>query len=207
MCLIISNPECRKIPVDHIANAYRTNHDGFGVMWAMNGKLRLIKGMNHDRYPLPRLIQLFEQLEETGAPYVAHFRYATHGTKNVSNAHPFWIHQHDLGGIAMVHNGTLSGGRWRQAARSDTSLLAEELSSSIRFGNLGTNDLFGSREATMVAKYYERDLGGDKLVFMNGEGQISYVNERNGSWIDGVWYSNTYSIGRFSFFELEEWID
>ncbi len=199
MCLIISNPNCLPVPREHIASAYMQNSDGFGLMWAIDGKLKTYKG----RMNLQKINSLFDQIAEVKVPYVAHFRYATHGTKNDLNCHPFRLGTQDFGGMAMMHNGTLSGSKWRNASRSDTSLLAEEITEYMDLKLLYPEDV--SFNTDKIQSLYNEDLGSDKLVFMNGDGDISYVNEKYGHWKDGLWYSNLYSIGHFTASELGEW--
>lgn len=202
MCLIIANPKCNTIPDDHIERAFRTNHDGFGVMYAdENQTLKTIRGM----FTLDNVKTIFRGLEKANIPYVAHFRFATHGTKNRDNCHPFHINN-DAGGVAMVHNGTLMGSHWRSNSRSDTAILTGLISQHIADGEFATDSLF-EREAPEILSRYGRDIGSDKLVFMNGKGDINIVNEKQGSWLDDCWYSNMYSIGNYTFSEFSDWYD
>lgn len=188
MCLIIANPTAESIPTEIILNAYSNNSDGFGIMWAKNGFLRVRKGMMN----VSQIVNVFNMFHESKQPYVAHFRYATHGTMNAQNCHPFPISTRK-GGIAMMHNGTLSGKEWVRATKSDTALLAERVSNHIEDGIYDASELF-EEEIPVLASRFKEAIGNDKLVFMNGAGDINIYNENNGFWIDGIWVSNLYSL-------------
>lgn len=190
MCLIIANPNGHSFAESYIDNAFTTNHDGFGVMWAKDGELKIKRGL-FNRGEVKSILRRFH---ETETPYVAHFRYATHGSLNSANCHPFPIVD-DLGGIAMVHNGTLSGKKWRDPLRSDTNLLAEKIKHHILREDFVSQSLFDNA-ASVISDRYKEAIGSDKLVFMNGLGEMSILNEKNGHWINGIWYSNLYSIIR-----------
>lgn len=188
MCLIIANPTCANVPNEYIINAFSQNSDGFGVMYSKYGVLRVKRGL----FTIANVLQIFAELEAEQVPYVAHFRYATHGTMNSANCHPFPI-ANNLGGIAMVHNGTLTGKEWYSSTRSDTALLANKISKHIERKHIKPRDLF-EQDVPFVADKYGESIGTDKLVFMNGKGEINIYNENNGLWMDDVWYSNLYSL-------------
>lgn len=193
MCLIIANPECKPIPDEHIINAFSTNSHGFGIMCSSAKRLFMFKGM----HGLEQIKYLFAKVTASGVPYVAHFRMATHGLRNKDNCHPFEVDPVAFGGIGMVHNGTLSGSEWRAPTKSDTALLVDRIRDHVEGGDFNHSDLF-EKQAPVVMDRYRSSIGGDKLVFMGGDGRINIVNEQNGHWINGVWYSNTYSIASYS---------
>lgn len=188
MCLIIANPKCSQVPAEYVINAFSQNSDGFGVMFPKNGNLMVKRGM----FTVGHILSIFDALHEAGQPYVAHFRYATHGTTNSRNCHPFPINTH-RGGVAMVHNGTLLGNEWRSPNKSDTALLAGRIQRHIEQRDFQTKDLF-EKDAPEIHSRYGKALGTDKLVFMNGKGEMNIYNEENGLWVDDVWYSNLYSL-------------
>lgn len=162
-------------------------------MWAdpKSGHLKVIRGM----FSVELIESLFQRMTRNKTPYVAHFRFATHGTKGSDNCHPFAVANEPLGGIGMVHNGTLSGPEWRSHRKSDTALLADMIATDLITGKYDPEHLFDT-EAPPVVDLYGRAIGSDKLVFMNGLGEINIVNGKYGTWKDQVWYSNTYSIMR-----------
>jgi len=188
MCLIIANPAGNFVPTDFILNAYSTNSDGFGVMFAKNNLLRIKRGL----FSISHIVDIFDELNKAKKPYVAHFRYATHGTTNGQNCHPFPI-SGKLGGVAMVHNGTLAGVEWRRKDKSDTAILADRIEAHIGRSDFGARDLFKT-EVPEIRQRYTKAIGTDKLVFMNGKEEINIYNEGQGIWLEGVWYSNLYSL-------------
>ncbi len=188
MCLIIANPNAENIPFDIVLNAYSNNSDGFGIMWSKNGFLRARKGMMN----VSQIVDVFNTFHENKQPYVAHFRYSTHGTTNAQNCHPFPISTRK-GGIAMMHNGTLTGKEWIRASKSDTAVLAERISNHIEDGIYDSSALFEENIPELATRFGE-SIGADKLVFMNGSGKVNIFNENNGFWINGIWFSNLYSM-------------
>lgn len=191
MCLVIANLDGREIPVQYIRSAYRTNHHGFGIMYVKNNELFMQKGM----FSVDQVIGMITKMESQKSPYVAHFRMATQGSQSSKNAHPFHITS-KMKGVAMVHNGVFHDSRLTHTRedKSDTHLLADWIKT-----NLGTkitlNELF-TVEIPALKNHFPSDMKSyNKLVFMNGHGQINIMNEGLGTWIDGVWYSNIYSIG------------
>lgn len=199
MCLIIANLNATTIPAEHISNAYGNNPHGFGVMWAENRKLKILRGM----YSLNTVHAVIRSIEARNLPFVAHFRYATHGTKNAENCHPFFVAD-EFGGIGMVHNGTLLGPEWKTENASDTNILSRVIGKHLVKGDFTADDLFSETD-TVIGIPYGKALGSDKLVFMSGEGDVSIYNEKNGHMIEGRWYSNTYSLSdnRYSYFDGE----
>lgn len=188
MCLIIANPKGNPVPLEYVLNAYSTNSDGFGVMYAKNDLLRIKRGL----FTINHIVDIFAELNEARKPYVAHFRYATHGTTNGANCHPFPI-TGKLGGVAMVHNGTLAGTEWRRKDKSDTAILADRIEGHLGKQDFGARDLF-HKEVPELRSRYTKAIGTDKLVFMNGKSDINIYNAHQGLWLEGVWYSNGYSL-------------
>lgn len=191
MCLIIANTTGSIVPDEHIEAAFSNNKDGFGIMYAKDGILRVQRGL----FDLPNILRIFKKFNDAKMPYVAHFRYATHGTTNARNCHPFPVSMKQ-GGVAMVHNGTLAGNEWRSSHKSDTALLVDRISSHIENYDFDVSELF-AKHIPEVETRYGSSIGSDKLVFMNGRGTINIYNESKGIWLGDegdVWYSNLYSL-------------
>ncbi len=191
MCLIIANTTGSFVSDEHVEAAFSNNQDGFGIMYAKDGLLRLRRGL----FTLPQILDIFKKFNESKQPYVAHFRYATHGTLDASNCHPFPVSMKQ-GGVGMVHNGTLTGTEWRQAKRSDTSILVDRIQNHIANYEFDVSELF-AKHIPEVESRYGSSIGSDKLVFMNGRGNINIYNEEKGIWLGDegeVWYSNLYSL-------------
>ncbi len=192
MCLIIANLDGREVPEAYVHRAFSQNHDGFGIMYVKDGLLKIRRGM----FSSPQIVELLAKASEQALPYVAHFRYGTQGTKNTTNCHPFSISE-AFKGIAMMHNGVFSDSRLTRAVngKSDTHLMADWIQEAILANKMHPSELF-SPQVQFLRDHFKNDLATyNKVVFMNGHGQINIVNEGLGYWVNGVWYSNTYSIG------------
>ena len=99
----------RSIPADHVANALSANPDGWGIMFAQGGRIVTSRGL--------RAKSLRKAIARIGdTPCTIHFRYATHGTIDTDNCHPFEI----CGRFAVMHNGIIDTVPIIDKARSDT---------------------------------------------------------------------------------------
>jgi len=178
MCLIIDNPDGLRIDQTLIDNAVKGNSDGWGFMTSRRGRIHITRGMTYAG--LQDAIDAHE-----GKPHVVHFRFATHGTKNLDNCHPFSV----LGGkYALMHNGILSVPS-HDANRSDTWHFAEYVLGPILQVH---PDLFGSQYLTVML---ESIIGpGNKLVILRADGKTMIVNRKAGLSHDGLWLSNDYSL-------------
>lgn len=192
MCLIIANIDGRPIPEEFIKSAFRGNDDGFGVMWATEkGVLHIVRNVYKSHEPI---VSIIGSLTKRNLPYVAHFRMATHGPVVKDNCHPFRVSDFH-GGIGMVHNGCFGGHEfYNSPGKSDTAVMADKIAENLKNGHFSTRDLFTS-EAPEFTKRYHSSFGWSRIAFMNGDGDINILNESDGSWINGVWYSNEYAVG------------
>lgn len=179
MCLIIDRNDSRPIPAEWADNAMHHNPDGWGVMWADSGRIHTARGMR--RKGFARAISRAD-----GHPATVHFRYGTHGSRNVANCHPF---EFSDGRYAVMHNGMLDCVPSHEKGRSDTYHLARYLLGPMLDAS---PDLFGTDD-------FERCLAdmigpGNKLVILRADGEKMIVNRCQGSDVGGFWLSNTYSI-------------
>lgn len=94
MCLIIHKPKGKKIPPAIIERAKLINPHGFGITYLDNGKTRKLFDYT-----------LVNKLLATPRPIVAHFRFATVGTIDTNNIHPFHIDEKTV----IYSNGTVKG--------------------------------------------------------------------------------------------------
>ncbi|MEU6559415.1 class II glutamine amidotransferase [Nocardia nova] len=118
-------------------------------------------------------------------PALFHSRYATHGPRDTSNCHPFFV-----GGdrrTVLAHNGILPDSVHPATGdtRSDTRVAAEEFLPARPFGSLDTWD---GRDR------FEQWLGPNKIVLLTTDPAYKHpayiFNEHLGHWVDGAWYSN-----------------
>lgn len=189
MCCIIYTPKgWVTIPLDHMRNAHKRNDDGWGFMYAQDGKIIMDRDVTkHDDF-LARLKAVPEDQE-----LVVHFRFGTSGSKGKEMAHPFPVFEDDEGNctLAMMHNGVIASTfkpDYKEGL-SDTAVMIRDFIQPLLLDDPGRveNENFQKAVGAMLGNP-------NKLVFLTGAGKIIMVNAEQGDWKDGRWYSNTYSI-------------
>lgn len=175
MCIIIYRPRGAEATIsdDVFDRCARMNPDGFGLMWNTGNRLRTRRYVTSERKVFRHR---FMTLQASDAPFVAHFRYATHGTYSRRNAHPYIIHNHHS---ALVHNGILSypaAPGW-----SDTRTFVADVIRKLPL------DWWDSPHLRWLI---EEATIGNKLVIMQADGRVIVIHERAGIWDKGIWYSN-----------------
>lgn len=173
MCIIIYSPN-GAIPRSHMERGLVTNPHGWGFMYPEKGKLRIWRGMTprefweNWKHPRPK-----------GAPVVWHARITSHGETNLENCHPFHVPGH--GPLAVAHNGVIRHHADKQSPLSDTRLFIRDVLSQLPRGFLNED---------AICRLIEAYIGYSKLVFMDGRGDVTILNEDLGHWRKGRWYSN-----------------
>ena len=125
-----------------------------------------------------------------------HFRMATAGVKNQSNCHPFQILSLEEDGMDlwMMHNGTFFDYREDASGRSDTAMFAAHLTYRMR------NEGFSLAKPECIQEL-EDNASWNKLLFMNGWGDVVIINEGGGAREEECWYSytmkNRYNYGNY----------
>lgn len=173
MCVaIVKKPE-GKITDEVLDACYRANSDGAGFAWVEDGKVMVDKGY----FDFNRFLEEYRKVEArvgSKSNMFLHFRISTGGTKTQENCHPF-MYEHG----ALMHNGYLFA---VYGDESDTNLFTKRL---------GKN--FSKEGVVMHKPALEKIIGqGNKLAMLFADGSYNIVNEDQGSWIDGVWFSNCY---------------
>ena len=183
MCILSYLPAGVKPDEDGLFNGGLNNPDGHG--WAIVAGDRILVGKSMD---LAEALDEFCKVREEhlDGPALFHSRYATHGTVNTFNVHPFQVARSPL--TVLAHNGVL-----RQAAhpekgdpRSDTHKFAED----IIFKQFKKLDKPGVRHSL------RQWVKTDKLVILTVDPrhkENSYIiNEALGTWdkSTGLWHSN-----------------
>jgi hypothetical protein len=176
MCLIAYVKAGLKLPEANFRSAAAGNSDGIGIM-SKDGVEKFV-----GRKATKKAWRMARRLMEANAEFGIHFRYATHGAVSRDNTHPFRIPN---GAGYVMHNGVLEYYSKRATeTHSDTRLFIEGLSAA----TLGVDDQYWKKT---IADYIGRH---NKLLVMSWDGQFTIVNEDSGDWIDGIWYSQTYSL-------------
>jgi len=181
MCLIVtSRTGFAELSDAFVTDVWLANRDGFGVMYAQDGRLHAWRG-------LPALDGILASIRRVpqGAPAAIHFRKATRGSTAVANAHPHWLVP---GRIALMHNGALEDVPAREAAPTDGA------SDTVAFvdgvlGPLLSADP-GLLEQPGFVQWLARRVGRDnRLVLLSESGRMVRVNGAAGSYRGELWYS------------------
>lgn len=178
MCIAIFQPAGKELPKETLANCWKVNDDGAGMLYTHNGTLYAHKELIsfEDFYDYYK--HVYDLVGEV-SPMVLHFRIKTHGLISYMNCHPFLVNEN----LGFVHNGILSNVDVHRAGKtSDTYELNKQI-----LQKLPTNFLKHEGTIALLKKF----CSGSKLVFLDNEGNHTIINENLGSWDDGVWFSNT----------------
>lgn len=180
MCIIAAQVKgSPPIASDTLQNCYTENPHGAGYMFCHGGKVIIRKAFfNFAEFESAYLVDHSQYGAES--PFILHFRWMTHGSKNALNTHP---HPVIPDTVALVHNGIL------HVPIPDN----EDISDTIAFIRQGLEwrtpeQLLGKKFRKRLA----RAIGiNNKFVILRADGAVSIVNEREGDWAGDVWYSNT----------------
>lgn len=192
MCLLIHAPAGTKFTHKQVADFYARNQDGVGVMYARRGMLY------YDKILPKKVDEIVKFLRQTeGVERCIHFRMQTHGLVDMENCHPYIVsgYPEKVGGfgthedpLLLMHNGMLSTGNRKDAARSDTWHYIRDY----------LRPMLAKQPDLMMLPEFIEVLGahigsGNKFAIMNTEGKVAIVNKSSGVMHEGVWYSNTYA--------------
>lgn len=181
MCIIVYIPKGSICPDEEtLWNCWLSNPDGGGVTVHKPGKetISVFKSMDEEKF-IKRVVDWANKYGEE-SDIVAHFRIGTSGNRDLTNVHPF--HLHDQRAV-LFHNGVLPEFTVKGSPKSDTRYFAEFLRT------LPPGFMFNPAVMYQIRKI----VSGDKLVFqyLSEEGlKTILVNEETGIWENGVWYSN-----------------
>lgn len=113
MCLIIHKPSGLLVPAHVLDNAEDKNPDGFGAVFLDTGEV--VRTMDYARA---------REVVETDRPAVFHWRYATVGSVELKNCHPFDFERNGRG-WQLFSNGTVES--LGDESKPDTECVAELL--------------------------------------------------------------------------------
>jgi hypothetical protein len=178
MCLIAFVPEGSAVPRAYFDYAHAVNNDGLGVMSVRDGVRKF-----YGRKQLKRARRYSASLSADGVAHAVHWRYTTHGETSLAMCHPFTTTD---GRAHVMHNGVLwQYSQCAKGALSDTALYVAALRDVPEEAPGQESMLWGA---------VEKDIGShNKFVVLHGS-TFYILNEHMGEWLDGVWYSNTYSL-------------
>lgn len=165
-----------------LADIYRSNPDGIGIMYASVRGLRIFKKLPKNSQEARHFLSRMPGDERNLA---VHFRWTTHGHTNKDNCHPYTVVE---GECAMMHNGVLRTGNSADTSKSDTwHFIKDYLQTGVAMAPGLVHDA-GFRALV-------KDFIGNtnRFVFMTNDGQVSIVNSKEGIEHNGLWFSNTYA--------------
>jgi glutamine amidotransferase len=189
MCILSFLPPEATVDVDGLWNGGICNPDGHG--WAIVEPDRIVTGKSLD---LAEALESFVAARERNpaGPALFHSRWATHGTVDLQNVHPFVVGGSEL--TVVAHNGVLPAEAHPEQGddRSDTRKFADEILPT-RYRRLDRR-----RSQDALSRWCGRS---NKLVILTVDSRYqrnSYlVNEGLGRWDadTGIWHSNEDYLG------------
>ena len=188
MCQAIVKPAGLRIEKATLQLAWEQNGDGAGFAVTLpDGTLKIEKGF----FTFKHFWREYAPCEALNC--LIHFRFATHGEKEIANCHPFALGPD----AAMVHNGILS--RFLPSVldtRSDSRLLVEDyLIPAWIASGLSVSAFFAQPGMKALV---ESLIDGNKIALLTPEG-FTIFNERLGEWKEGIWYSAGFPAPFFAY--------
>lgn len=172
MCIAIYKPKGASLTKKTLWNCWMSNQDGAGFMYAEGGTLHVEKGFFKFK-PFWKAVR--PHLFENDKDVVLHFRIATSGKVDEENCHPHLIHPN----LAYVHNGIISD-------LNDDKNVCD----TIRFANILKSLPPDFVTSPALLSLIEMAVGSSRMVFMNGDGIVGFINHASGIESGGIWYSN-----------------
>ena len=179
MCLLIHQPKGVTFSRQELRDFYQHNPDGFGVAFGDGQTLHVLRLVGSEK----EIIEAYQR-QAAGRECVIHFRMATHGAKNVDNAHPYAV----TDDIVMAHNGVLSCGNPAQPSMSDTWHLIQYVIRPI--AEISPDLLFCPTWGQMFGNLIGSS---NKLAFIHRDGRVALVNKASGTTHKNAWLSNNYA--------------
>lgn len=188
MCLLVKQPSTTAFTDDFLKDVYTKNSDGFGIMYADDGKVHVYKCLPANAQDF---IDFYRQHAE-GRDCVWHARMKTHGDIDMENCHPYRV----TDDIWLAHNGILQSGNHLDKTKSDTwHFIRNILSPALEHNpDLMLDPVYQQFIGSMIG-------GSNKFGLVRSDGETVIINEQSGVNFVGAWLSNTYAWtpNRFGF--------
>jgi len=174
MCLAIYKPADTAPDWVAYRNGIDSNPDGWGFAVIDSGEMLTACGMGD-----------FDEFRHNFEPFshcqaIIHFRWATHGTKDTTNCHPFFVDD-----LAVIHNGIVCIDTKSEPTKSDTWHFVTKVVTPMYQRD---RDFFLRPEVVFTQEVAHAT---SKFVFLRADGQVGIWNEEDGiKEKDGHWYSN-----------------
>ena len=192
MCVIIcGNPQ--DIKKEYLEKAFKTNPHGFGLMYVRNNKIISEKFVTKN---FKTILKAFKKHSKFTNEIGLHFRYATVGSINNFNSHPFTILNKKLGDnfdISLMHN----------SPRIVAPILDDSKSDTYFFSNIILRPILKSKPDLIADEKFLKSL--ESIVNAEGNSRVLLLNSLNnkfdfvGDWINwnNLKVSNTYSLEEY----------
>ena len=169
MCIAILNIKS-KLSKATLDNSFENNNQGAGLLYVKDRILTTFK--TYDKKDLIK--KYYEVRKEISTPIVLHFRIATSGYSK-DNLHPFLVNE----SLGFVHNGVIYG------------LGNKDFSDTYQFNEMCKKLPLGFIYNDGIKELISSFIGSDKMVFLESSNRWTIINEANGHWFEGNWYSNS----------------
>ena len=204
MCVIALSPRDVRVDKSTLEDMWDCNNDGGGISFIdETNTLRTYKSMDKNDF-IEIALRTIDKYYRT-SPILIHCRIATHGSVCIENNHPFHVDNHTV----MAHNGIIDCVEVPENSNlSDTRMF---INTWLRYLRPTWLDDVSMRE------YVGEIIGWSKLAFITTNQNLreSYyiINEDEGTWIDGTWFSNTnhcavpgsvinYQTGNYHYYDM-----
>lgn len=189
MCVICCKPAGVDLPKqEYIDNMWTRNSDGAGIMYALDGRVHIIKGfMDYSAFK-EALDNLDDAYDLKSLPMVMHFRITTHGGTKPENCHPFPVTE-SLGklqklvqttSLGVAHNGIID-----ITPRKGISDTMEYILSQLSLLYKAVPDFYRNK---LLMRMVSNAID-SKMALLTDKGEIYTIG--NFEVEDGIMYSNT----------------
>ena len=186
MCLIMYSKDPKNINFDDMQQAFKSNKDGFGLMYVKNDRII------HEKI-LPKkfkdIKKLYNKHKNNCDEIALHFRFKTQGKINIMNTHPYKVlnHKNSDRELYLMHNGPLLPIPLIENDKSDTYNFIKYYFRNILKENI---NLLDNKEFIESINEF---IGTDKLLILDSKTKkFTIFNELEGYYENNTWYSNSY---------------
>jgi predicted glutamine amidotransferase len=176
MCIAILKTKKGIITDEALINSFNSNSDGSGIAYTIKGKLVIEKGI-FDVQSFVEAVRRAEKLCDNNM--LIHCRIGTSGHKDANNTHPFRVSDN----VCLIHNGILDVDVPKNSTINDTQIFIRDYMTEIT-----DKDLINNKGVKTLLEAYIGTY--NKFVLLDNKGNYNIINEKQGHWVEGVWYSN-----------------
>lgn len=186
MCIAICHlPGSEPLTVKQFNMCWENNPHGGGLMYAADDAITIRKSLDKETFRQKYRLA-FKRCADTKTALIAHFRYSTHGKKNITNCQPIRVSKE----VALVHNGVIYKCGKHGSNKSDTYYFAKNICAHLPRGWVL------NKTSLMLLEAY---IGyGSKVIFLTSKGKVRFLRQSKGEWDNLTWYSNdTYKTKKY----------